>query len=122
MYLDWIANIFIFWGAYEIGKKHRRAFLLYLVGELLWIAWATMNDVYSLIVASTIFGCLSIWNWYRWRPRPEPVGIMIDETTLKQAMTCVKLVSIKSYSTTESDYAYDVYNKLNDALSGEKTK
>lgn len=71
MYLDWLANVFIFWGAWEIGKKHRHAFILYLIGEILWITWAVINGVWSLVVASIIFGCLSIWNWIRWAPPVE---------------------------------------------------
>lgn len=67
-YWSWIlspVSLIAFW---QVGNRHRWAFLLMTVGELLWVGWAVLTHQWGFIPASVIWAGIAFRNWVRWHP------------------------------------------------------
>lgn len=66
--LGWIGNFFIVSGLWGIGNKVRRAFLLSVVGESLWVANALSKTPVDWALASicVVFAVLAVRSYVKW--------------------------------------------------------
>jgi hypothetical protein len=66
--LGWIGNIFLVTGLWGIGSKYRRAFLLSIVGESLWIANALSRSEpdWALAFICVVFGIMAVRGYILW--------------------------------------------------------
>jgi hypothetical protein len=64
--LGWIGNVFLVWGIWEIGNRHRFAHLLTCVGEAAWIAKSITVGAYDLACICAVFFVLALRCWIRW--------------------------------------------------------
>jgi hypothetical protein len=70
----WIGDGFIVAGAWGVGSRRRGAFVLTIVGEVLWIAEALRRGDWALVSICTLFVVLAIRSLVLWRVATRPIG------------------------------------------------
>ena len=66
MPLGWIGNALIIFGAWQIGCRHRWAFLMTLIGGFFWVAEGIRLVKPDLIFIEVVMGFVAIRNFLRW--------------------------------------------------------
>lgn len=64
--LGWLGNIFIVGGLWGLGSKIRKAFLLSIVGESLWIVNAATKADWALTSICVVFLLMAIRGYIKW--------------------------------------------------------
>lgn len=59
----WGAGVFLL-----AGNKNRVAWLLGIIGQLFWAAYAIWLDQAGLLIGCVFYGAVYIRNWIRWAP------------------------------------------------------
>lgn len=65
--LQWIGNVFIVIGLWNMGKKKWWAFAFSIVGEAAWIIFSVRTRLWSLAFICIVFAALAARNLYLWR-------------------------------------------------------
>ena len=68
MILEWAATFCTLAGLWLLGYKDRRAFLVSLVANGLWITWAAPRETWSLVVVNAAIAVLNVRAWLKWSP------------------------------------------------------
>jgi hypothetical protein len=66
-YWSWVLGIVPLFAMWQIGNRHRWAFLLMAVGEVLWVGWAVLTRQWGFVPGSFIWGGIALRNWASWR-------------------------------------------------------
>ena len=69
MYLGWIGNVFLLLSVWNLGHKHRSAFLWSIGGNVFWFAEAIIGCRWDLIFINVVFAIISARNWLLWGPQ-----------------------------------------------------
>jgi hypothetical protein len=72
-YWSWVLGVIPLFAMWQIGNRHRWAFLVMAGGEVLWVGWAILTRQWGFVPGSFIFGAVALRNWSSWR-REAPVG------------------------------------------------
>ena len=66
MIVGWIANVFLIVGLVLIGRKWKHAFVLTVVGEVLWTIESIRIGRPDMIFLCVVFAGLAGLNWWKW--------------------------------------------------------
>lgn len=61
-----VATIMLLVSAWLVGQKNRVAFILTILGELLWVYEAVLMERYDLVVLCVVFAVIAAHNWQLW--------------------------------------------------------
>jgi len=64
--IGWIGNVFIVVGLYGVGNKRRGAFVLTAIGELVWVAHATLRADWALAAICIVFAVMAVRSYVLW--------------------------------------------------------
>ena len=67
--MGWIGNVFILFGAWNIGHKRRWAFLFTITGGCFWIAEGLRISKPDLIFIESVMGLVAFRNYLKWREK-----------------------------------------------------
>ena len=65
-YLGWVASVVKLFGWWELGHKHRRGWLLYIIGTTLWCLAAWDRMWWDLLFLEGITLLVLTRNWVKW--------------------------------------------------------
>ncbi len=65
--MDWIAGLIELIAIWTIGNKNRKAFLLFIIGNILWSYIAIKTELYGLLLVTFPAILLNIRNYYKWQ-------------------------------------------------------
>ena len=69
MGLDWIAGFLELIGLWTVGSKNRKGFLLYIAGDICWIAFViATRSAYGLLVIVLPALVINTRNFILWKP------------------------------------------------------
>lgn len=62
------------WGAVGLSilgkiannKRRRWCFIIWIIGDSLWVAYDLYLEVYSQAALMFVYLCLAVWGWYEW--------------------------------------------------------
>ena len=66
----WAANAVLFSGLWFVGNRLWWAFLLTIVGEVVWVVIAVNRHQYDLAAICAVFALLALRNLLKWRAQP----------------------------------------------------
>lgn len=69
--MGWLGNLFIWFGLYRVGSKQRSAFVWTIIGEAIWVGYATYHGWYDLAISCVVFIALAAHNWRQWGKQQE---------------------------------------------------
>jgi hypothetical protein len=58
--MDWPGTILNIFGAWLNAKDAKKATVIWLIANLIWIAWSIHTRTYSILLSSTIFMAINI--------------------------------------------------------------
>ena len=64
--LDWASMALGFWGAWIVGNRNPKGFLLICISVTFAFATALIADQYGFLAANTINMVISLRNWRKW--------------------------------------------------------
>ena len=64
--LSWTGNCFLIAGLWQMGDKHRSAFLLSFIGEIPWTIYAIKQHDWALAFICLVFCGMAVRNWFKW--------------------------------------------------------
>ena len=69
--IDWIATAFTLTGTAMQTRTNTKilaaSFAVLFIGNILWMTFAILNDIYSMVVTGVLFGTMNAVALYRWR-------------------------------------------------------
>ncbi len=65
--MDWIAGIIELTAIWTIGNKNKKAFLLFIIGNIIWSYIAIKTELYGLLLVTSPAIILNMRNYYKWQ-------------------------------------------------------
>jgi nicotinamide riboside transporter PnuC len=65
--LAWVTTILCLAGAVLNVKKNRTCFVVWFVGNVLWLIWDIANGFASRVVLDVVQGGMALWGIYEWK-------------------------------------------------------
>ncbi len=65
--VGWIGNVLILAGFWRMGDMKRDGFILYTIGEVIWVGYAIYIHMYDLVFVCSVFTIIAIRNMLKWR-------------------------------------------------------
>jgi len=71
--IDWIAMSFTLSGTFMQTRASvsilKWSFIVLTIGNLLWLAFALHNNIYSMVITGVMFGAMNVVAFIRWRDK-----------------------------------------------------
>ena len=65
----WLANFFILFGMWRLGRSHKDGFVYSLLGALLWGIYGIFVFSSALIFINAVSAAIYVRNWILWNRR-----------------------------------------------------
>ena len=65
--ISWITTVFCLTGTVLNVKKIKACFILWLIGNILWLCIDIYNGLWSRAVLDTVQGLLALWGIIEWK-------------------------------------------------------
>lgn len=62
----WIANALLLWSWWALGKKHRYALILGIIGSLMWAHIAYAKLMWDLLSIEILLASFQVRAWWLW--------------------------------------------------------
>jgi nicotinamide riboside transporter PnuC len=69
--MNWIATYIVLWGLLYSAWKKPKCWILWLVGDILWIAWGIPNHQWAIVFQNVVFTFMNLYGIYCWKPEGE---------------------------------------------------